>query len=250
MAVDCISEVDASNSASVFPTRIELSGATLVARGAMRLVYEHPAYPNVLIKVFRPDRITPDGEHLFRKHRVQFKLRRRAGAHLLSQREFIEYLSFQARYSCAGAQRPIAAVHGLVQTDLGLGLVVERMTDACGKIAPTLRSLLREGAFNATHRNLLTEFFRSLEERHICVNDLHTANIVLVESPGHAARFVAVDGIGLRSAIPWQDWFKWINAKQVRKRAARVWQEVEIKLNKARLHTPLPSIGAAALPAG
>lgn len=192
----------------------------------MRRVYEHAAFPSLLIKVFRPSRMTSGGDLVSYREKGRLKLRRRLGAHRITAREIAEHLAFQTRYPAARHEQPFAAVVGLLDTDQGVGLIVEKITDETGHLAPTLKTLLKSGRFSVEHRNALATFFQALERWHVCVGDLNTSNIVLRIDADGSPRFVAVDGLGLRSAIPVQDWFRWINAMQVRKRARRVWKEV------------------------
>lgn len=244
MSEQPLAAIEAQHAPAVFPLRIALSEAELVGKGSIRLVYEHPAFPGMLVKVFRPDRITAGGDLVSYREKGRLKLRRRLGAHRLTAREFAEYVAFRTRFAAAWNERPVAAMLGVVETDQGLGLVVERLADERGALAPTLASLVKRGQFCETHRSALAAFFRTLEERHVCVGDLHAGNIVWAALAGEAPRFIAVDGTGLRSAIPIQDWFKRINAVQVRKRARRVWAAVDRALAQPRQAAFRPELDA------
>jgi hypothetical protein len=116
-------------------------------------------------------------------------------------RELKEYIATCARHPDRHA--PISRMVGLVQTDLGLGLVVEKVRGADGGMAPTLATrYAAEGGFSASIERDLAEFRASLLACNVIVGDLHAWNIVYGTDSRGGPRFVMVDGFGEKLAIP------------------------------------------------
>jgi len=203
-----------------------LEGMEPLGRGYLNLVYEHPRFPGSLIKIYDPNRISDSGYIVHKKQRRKFKFRRRIGAYSVLHRELREVLSLHARLRGREVNWPVARIFGFVETDTGLGILVEKMTGPDGKLAPTVRDLVRNGQFSPLHRRKLIEFFDALERFHICVHDVHLKNIVLA-ADADGGRFVAVDGLGTRAAIPIKDRFRWANAINIRKHKARALAAID-----------------------
>ena len=90
---------------------------------------------------------------------------------------------------------------GVVSTDLGAGILVEKIVDRSGTLARTLYDLC---ASNEMDRNLLghlNELVAKLFDMQIVAPDLHSNNIVFGQRNGKDSFFV-VDGYGERTAIP------------------------------------------------
>src|SRR5688572_28848487 len=94
-----------------------LSGLQPLAYGRCRAVYRHPENPRWLIKIIRPD--TPPRD-------AWYKARRRYGPFLPTLRELKEFLSIHARRPEDNAL--VESIVGFVQTDLGLGFIVEMLS--------------------------------------------------------------------------------------------------------------------------
>jgi len=209
---------------AVFSGFVDLAEARLVAKGTVRLVYEHDDFPGMLIKVIMAELIDERGQA---RRRSRLKLRRRLGVFNSIQREIAEFLVYQAKPIARQPDWPITRVYGFVETEKGLGLLTEKLTGPDGRLAPTLGALVTEKRFTPRHREALKRYFRHLEERHICLNDVGPGNIVFAGNPETDGRFVAIDGLGIRSALPARDWFKSYNAYCTRVSARRIWNYVD-----------------------
>lgn len=204
---------------------VDLSKATLVANGGYRLVYEHLDYPGLLIKVVRPDKIGDDGQNTRKAKR--FKIPRRMGGFRQTHREITEFLAFQSKRKNRTAQLPISRIYGFVDTELGLGMLSEKLTGPQGGLAPTLQSLVRSKEFSLRHRDLLEAFFQDVEKNHICLTDLTPANIVFAGNKDADGRFVAIDGLGCKTLIPLRDWSALFNTFRTRRNARKIWRFVD-----------------------
>jgi hypothetical protein len=214
---------------------VDLTGAEPIARGHMRLVFEHPEFPGALIKVVDPAFVDDKGQLTSKYLRRRAWLKRRIGGFLAVKRELGEFLV--ARTTLDGDDWPIARIFGFVETGLGLGLVVEKISDPDGGLAPTLDQMLSTKRFKAVHRPLLARLFDELAERHICIGNMHVRNIVLAGTPGEGGRFVGIDGLGEKAAIPLADWSKRFNALQVRRRACAIFKSVNRRAGKCAPET-------------
>ncbi len=198
---------------------LDLSDRAPIAEGKRRLVFEHPGDPQLLVKVMKPGSHRDDGQPLRRK---RFKLRRREGVFAYFTRELLEYVAVRVSNRVPPAALPVSAVYGLVETNLGLGLVVEKVTDGAGALAPTLESLLATGRFDPERRALLADFFDALVGHHVVAYELNADNIVLAGQRGNAPRFVCIDGMGSRTLIPLQAWLPRLNARKIRRHQKRI----------------------------
>ena len=216
---------------------VQLTTLTPLAEGNRRLVFQHPEDQELLIKVLKPGSYAPDGQP--RRRRV-YKLRRREGAFVYHTRELHEYVA--ARISNRSPHGlPICSIQGLVETDLGLGLTVEKLTDRDGGLAPTLRQVIERGEFDAAARRLFERFIQELIDKHVVVYELSVDNIVLAKDGRDGRRFVCIDGMGCRTLIPIQEWSKWINARKIR--------EFQAEFQRQWTKAAMPARGLTFLPA-
>jgi hypothetical protein len=199
---------------------VRLQGCQPLACGVQRLVYSFPGHPDLIIKVLRPDyveaRIGPGS-------RLASRLRRCREYHAF-HREIREYLAACARpETCLPLLPPFL---GLVQTDRGLGMVMLKVCDRNGSLAPTMAQLIREGRMNPARTRMLDAFLASLVDSRVVLNDLHPGNVVLATDPDGSERFVLVDGIGNAALLPTKSlvgaFNRWSKLRQTRRLRACV----------------------------
>lgn len=222
------------------PTYVDLSRARLVAEGHKRSVYEDDAFPGMLIKVVRPNLVTAEGQlQLFDRKQPwrPFRLARRLGAFMPTNRELKEFLIFAVRPGYQDAVWPIQRFWGFVDTNLGLGLVVEKLTAPSGELAPTAERLVEEGRFEPGHREAIQALFRELTRHNLCVGSMHERNLVFVGELGKGGRFVGVDGLGDKAFIPLSDFSPAFNRHLLRKREKKLLMRIDKKLAEAQAAT-------------
>lgn len=191
-----------------------------IAAGKFRLVYEHPDDRGLLIKVIRPEMI----DQRWGGGTPWYKRKRRMGQYALFMREINEFLA-----TCAAegkvpsfAQR----ITGLIETDLGLGLIVEAARDREGNLAPPMKELLAEGRFDDEARAALEHFTAELLRSNIVVADMHSGNLVYAHNEAEGNHFLLIDGIGATTLIPVKVWSRRANLASKRKKIAKLMRSV------------------------
>lgn len=175
---------------------LKLADQTPLAVGKLRSVYAHPDDAGAVVKVLRPEVIATRWSGS--KNWVKRLPRARHYAGYL--REVKEYLAVRA--VGAGEELPIARLGGLVDTDVGLGLVAERVSAPDGALAPTLFRLLKQHGFQPWIAQGLDALYAELQRHRVILGDLHPGNVVYGSVAGGAPRFVVIDGFGEKYVLP------------------------------------------------
>jgi hypothetical protein len=176
---------------------------TPVAQGGGRLVYFHPDFPDCLLKVGKPK--VPDSA----KARLEARIAGLFPAYGTRdvRHEVKAYVDAVLQPRRGGESLPVAGFRGFVDTDLGLAMMVERISLEGRMLGPTVLSLAGgDGSLSDGHLALLNAFSRLLFEWNVRARDLNPANIVLGDRDGRA-RFYLVDGLGDVTIIPLNTWF-------------------------------------------
>jgi hypothetical protein len=177
-------------------TSIDLSRWRKCAEGHQREIYQSPDDPDVLIKVLKGRRPGDKGARKTSRKRGWYTRFRRFGAYMTFRREIEEYLE-QAR-KLDGSQQfelPIARIVGLSHTSMGLGLLVERIANRDGTLAPTLIQLISSGRLANYHLRLIDSFFAICRREHIVMMDINPGNFVITDRSG-VEEIVCIDGTG------------------------------------------------------
>ena len=189
-----------------------LAASTPLATGHLRQVFQHPHNPDYIIKVMRADAV----ESRWGATSRWYKRLPRARHYIGYVREIKEYVAMQARMD--GRSAPIARMVGIEDTDLGLGLVSEKVRGDDGALAPTLAKLYeRANGFDAQIEQGLRDFFDELVAANVIVGDMHAWNIVHGSDSRGGPRFVLIDGFGEKHVIPRSSMSKRLNAWNTRK---------------------------------
>lgn len=213
---------------------LELKHLQPLAKGNARLVYEHPGDRALLVKVMRPDLVTArygEGAAWFRG------IGRRYDPYVIFLREIREYV---AAYAAHGQPLPFAEkVRGLVETDLGLGLVIEAVRGPDGALAPTVAKLIADGKFDETACKVLNETLSALMESDIVLADLHERNLVYRQVKGELPIFVIIDGLGSSNLLPLKSWSRTLNRRSKLKRIARLKKRIARRVAAVEAGNPM-----------
>ncbi|SLN27085.1 hypothetical protein PSM7751_01019 [Pseudooceanicola marinus] len=172
---------------------IRLSGQRPLAEGKESIVYQHPEFLNVLLKVPRQQ-----SRHFraFAKPGLKRYAVWRYRGLINWYREYEEYLAAVARSGDLPGFLP--RLFGFSRTDLGPAFAVERISGPDGEPAPTLIELARAGRIDDHILRLVDELFDQIAESGLVTQDLHAGNIVWSGDPD---RLVLIEGLGDRVLI-------------------------------------------------
>jgi hypothetical protein len=201
-------------------TPLSIQNLKQVAIGNFRTVYEHPEDRNLLIKVVRPEVC----EKRWGSGAPWLDRRRRLKQYTLFFREINEYLA-----TCASTGTPPSfaqKITGLIETDLGIGLVTEAVLGRDGDLAPTLRMMIAEGRFHEQEEAALQRCVDALVESDLVIADLHPGHFVYAHSEDEGDYFVLIDGIGSTTAIPMKIWFRRVNLKSKRSKVKKLYRRI------------------------
>jgi hypothetical protein len=200
---------------------LKLEGLEPVAKGRMRLVFRHPRDRELLVKVIRPEVI----EQRWGSGQPWYKKRRRYRQYISYIRECEEYIAGCARN---GSAIPFAQkITGFIETDLGLGLVMEAALDSEGNLAPTLASIALENRLDSTIRREVEDFATSLIASDLIIADLNPANIVRAFTTERGHHMVIIDGLGISTILPFKLLSQSINRMSKRARIRDLWKRLE-----------------------
>ena len=200
---------------------LELAALAPLKTGNLRAIYQHPARADLLVKVIRRE--------AFERRFVRgswLKRVPRALHYTGYVRELKEYLALRAR--APDALAPVARMVGIVETDLGVGLVSEKVVDAGGLLAPSLHAICRrDRGVPAWAEAALAQFLDELLRVNVIVGDLHAGNIVHgSDSRGGAPRFILVDGFGEKNVVPFNSMSRWRNRRHTLHQFRRLRREL------------------------
>lgn len=197
---------------------LRLRDKTPLARGTHRALYAVEFDPALVVKVAHsgPPRPRNFGKRLKRIFRRMFPFLHDRPL----RREHAAYLRLKKRKHERTDDLPVADWVGWIPTDVGPGVLYEKIGSEDGAIGPSVSALARSGTL-PEYLPLLNDFARRLFEWEIRANDVNRGNVVLGTRHGRE-QFVLVDGLGDSHFIPVRTWFRWWNEYSLNKRLAKV----------------------------
>lgn len=178
---------------------LDLGETIPIASGTYRDVYPFPGQPGLVVKVLRAGAAIQPGRPI----RNFLKSRSVRQRYRFMFREYEAYLCAKLAQAGAPGPLPITELFWLQQTNLGLGMVAERVRGRAGETARSLGALHRANSFGPDHLNALNAFIGRIEALDIVANDTNPENVLLDEA-GSMPRFVLVDGFGDPNPIPFK----------------------------------------------
>lgn len=205
-----------------------LKSETPLADGETQIVYQHPDDPTLLIKVRKLDKLQ---RHYDRKLGGMIGYKRLYGRHTTWRRELDHYFSVCLRLG----YRPqfLQEYLGVVDTDLGLGMVVRRVADRSGSLAPTLRQVINRTGLTGDLRAKVQELSRQMNELRISSNDISVRNIVYGWNERAKDHLVLIEGLGVNTFIPVARYSNYFNVRSNNRHFARTIHSME-KLDRLR----------------
>ena len=157
---------------STFPAHpLVLSGHEPFARGSKRHCYVHPDDPDLCVKVAA--RVDAD---CLRQQR----------------RDLEDYQRLRDRG--AGVFERVPAIEGVVDTDLGRGLVMRLYRDRDGRISRNLSQVIREHGLTPSLIRAINGLKRWLRKERLLTMDTAPYNVVAVRLSGSAWKLVIIEG--------------------------------------------------------
>jgi len=178
-----------------------LSNSKPFARGGHRLCYLHPENPAWCIKVMmaHSPRIGRKDENL------------------------LEYRAYQEleRHGDPAIWEHIPRCHGLVETDLGRGLVTDYLSGPDAAEVPNLKQRIDQG-YDASCQKALEEFKAFLLKHLVRVGDMRPANLLVCKLPdSDDERIFIIDGLGDQHFIWWRS-FRFLRPLKIRRKIRRL----------------------------
>lgn len=204
-----------------YPRPVPLSEREPFARGRKRLVYEHPDDPALVIKVFRP-------KYNARPAAWQpwAAARRHYVCVIMVLREVRQHL--EAGFEGGALPDFVPRIRGLVDTDVGLGMVVDAVRGRDGSLAPTLKSMIEAGRIDDAAWADLERFCTAVEASRLVVGDMHAGNVVHAHD-ARGSRFMLVDGLGDKTWVPLLAMSRHLAARARRRKTRRLLDAVRAR---------------------
>lgn len=196
--------------------RLELSNTRPLASGSYRDIFQHPHDENLLVKVVKRSR---------RKSRQPwYKSWRKNDNHLTLLRELKEYRSLDRKNL---RHLPfIQKYFGDAETDIGPGMVVEKLRGRDGHLAPTVAHLVQHHGLTDVLRDRFFELRDLIIAHNIVFADVRASNIVLAHD-GNGDRLVVIDGLGDGLWLPVSAMSAKINRMNRRRHFQRAFEQIE-----------------------
>src|SRR5262245_35090269 len=150
--------------------QIALQGSEPIAYGLRSLVFQHPHDSELLIKVAVPAVSNKEEGKVNNLLHEQ-----RYGAYVGWVREIREYLALRSRLR--GHPPWLQRLIGFVETDFGVGLVVGKVHDGKGALAPTLQQTVAKTGLTSELRRAVHKLEQDLLDRNIIFGDPNPKNI-------------------------------------------------------------------------
>jgi hypothetical protein len=185
-----------------------------IGQGRERACYIHPEDPRLAIKM-------PHG-----KVRDQ------------TRRELIFYRKLKKRGIRGIPHLP--DFHGLCETNLGRGIVVDLIRNYDGEISRPLNWYLEQGVPIEEFKEFLDEMKQSFLHNLIIFNhDMNIGNLLFQKSSTSTAQLVAIDGLGDVVAFDWLDYLPFLVRRKINRRwkrfIARMDLSPEIRQQRAQM---------------
>ncbi len=117
--------------------------------------------------------------------------------------------------------------HGLCDTNLGRGIVVDLIRNYDGEISRPLNWYLAQGVPIEEFVEFLDELKQSFLQNLIIFNhDMTIGNLLFQKSSSGSAQLVAIDGLGDVVAIDWFDYFPFLVRRKINRRWKRFMERV------------------------
>lgn len=172
-----------------------------IGQGRERACYIHPEDPRLAIKI-------PHG-----------KLREQ------TQRDLKFYRMLKKRGIHGNPHIP--AFHGLCETNLGRGMVVDLIRNYDGEMSRSLTWYQEQGVPIEEFKEFFDEIKQSFLQN-LIIFDLNIGNLLFQKSSTSSAQLVAIDGLGDVVAFDWLDYFPFLVRRKINRRWKRFMARIDL----------------------
>ena len=203
---------------------LQLKDTQPIGVGGHRNCYIHPERPELCVKVLHePWRQI--------NRRLNDPLRHvRPRRHYDENRsEYLELRKLQRKLGSAMTEH-FPQVHGLVRTDIGEGLVVDRILDPDGETSLTLKNHIWLYGLDDMCLRGLENFWSFLIRHRVMVRDPKPHNLVVQKTGDGQLRVIMIDGFGSSDLFPFRSWFGSLAEKKIAARRERMQRKIDREL--------------------
>jgi len=172
--------------------------------GDAKKVYEHPDFSDGYVKILK-------------KNPISFSRYRRLPTYWEFYHEIAEYLVVREKEK--ESAHFMELITGLVDTDMGVGLVVGAIKDQAGNPAPTVRNIIASKQVTVTQVKAFETFIQWVINTDVIIRELTTTNIVWNYQ---TESFVLVDGAGCKPFLSLRTISRRYNRKKNKKKANKL----------------------------
>jgi len=201
---------------------LQLGPDQAIAKGGEKIVFHHPEKDGLLVKVINPRYVA----YMNKTWPLSTRFRR-LPHYWFYINELVEHVF--SREAGIEDYHYIQNIVGLVDTNLGLGMIVETITQENGELAVSLSDLITSNAFTEEHLHAINALIAWINANYIIIRDLTTSNIVW---DGKNRHFVIIDGIGARHLPSLRSFSRRYNERGNRKRTDKLKKRIQGQFDK------------------
>ncbi len=212
---------------------LNLTDALFINDGGMRRCYHHPDDATLCVKVYRPIAEIPVSDRM-KRWRIWRGLR--FHQFNINHQEYLFWQSLVTHPRCASALAPyFPEMHGIIDTNMGPGLVEELLANHDGSPAQSL-STLRNELPSATWASVTDQLWMLADvvvQHALSFYDWNPHNFLLTKNAGgcYSLKVADLEGeLANKEFIKLSRWSAWMRRRKLKRRIARffTWYEQTI----------------------
>lgn len=212
-----------SQSSTTKKTPLNLDESALVGSGAWRNTYISPTNNNMVVKILHPHK-SPEAQKNFLsvkrsplfRHTIIFDQNRYDLWHIKK---------LHARHGNKIWQH-FPKTYGIIPTNLGDGLLQQRILNVDTSEAPTMEDYLKEVGNNAELTNATNRFLEFVSNNKILLRDNLPNNIIVQTVKGGKLNLVMVDGYGNSEFIKVSNYIPYLTKKKIERKANQLLDSI------------------------
>ena len=207
---------------------VSLAGREPFARGGKRACYLHPEHSDLCIKLPLPEQLPAD---LYRAAPWHERIRKSVYHFDENHREWTA-TQWMERHCDQTIWSHVPRYHGWVETDLGRGLLTEVCRDDDGLISRSLLDYLWTHGHTELVQRAIEDFSDFWVREGVPAHNFILNNLVCQKQTDGRLRILVVDGLGTRTWIPLNRWFKPVARRDARNRVAHLHLRIQQVLKR------------------